>query len=153
MSRKPMVAARPALAAILLCALPLPVSAQQSGEIHVIVANARNARGTIHVDICPESTFLKPCPYSAEAPARPGRTEIIVRGVPAGRFAAQIFHDENGNHQVDQGLFGIPREGVGFSNNVRIRFRAPRFSEAAFAVSGGVQQLSINLQYFGGSQR
>ena len=142
-----------ALGAAMLIGTAMPVAAQQAGEIHIVVANARNARGKIHVDICTQNSFLKDCPYSAEAPARPGRTEVVVRGVPAGRYAAQITHDENSNDMVDRGLFGIPREGVGFSNNVRIRFRAPHFDEAAFTVTGGIQQLAIDLQYFGGSGR
>lgn len=127
------------------------VSADNSGTIHVVIDNARTARGNIHVDICPEANFLSRCPYSAEATARQGRVEVVVRGVPPGRYSAQITHDENGNKKVDRGLFGIPREGIGFSNNVRVRFRAPRFSEAAFTVTGGIQSITVNLQYFGGS--
>ena len=127
--------------------------ADQLGTIHVIVDNSRNERGTIHVDICPQTNFLSSCPYSAEAAARKGRVEVIVRGVPPGRYAAQITHDENGNKKVDRGLLGIPREGIGFSNNVRVRFSAPRFSDAAFTVTGGSQSITVSLQYFGGTRR
>lgn len=123
----------------------------QSGTLRVIIENARSARGNIHVDICPEANFLSKCPYSAEASARKGRVEVVVHGVPPGRYAAQITHDENGNKKVDRGLLGIPREGIGFSNNVHVRFRAPRFSEAVFDVTGGTQSISVRLQYFGGS--
>jgi len=123
----------------------------QSGTIHVIIENSRSAKGNIHVDICPQADFLSKCPYSAEAKARQGRVEVVVRGVPPGRYAAQLTHDENGNKKVDRGLLGIPREGIGFSNSVRVRFRAPRFAEAAFDVTGGAQSISVSLQYFGGS--
>lgn len=140
------------LLALIAVALAAPrVSAEDSGTLHVIIDNARSARGNIHVDICPQANFLSKCPYSAEAAARKGRVEVVVHGVPPGRYAAQITHDENGNKKVDRGLLGIPREGIGFSNNVRVRFRAPRFSEAAFTVTGGSQYITVNLQYFGGS--
>lgn len=140
------------LLALIAVALAAPrVSAEDSGTLHVIIDNARSARGNIHVDICPQANFLSKCPYSAEAAARKGRVEVVVHGVPPGRYAAQITHDENGNKKVDRGLLGIPREGIGFSNNVRVRFRAPRFSEAAFTVTGGKQSITVNLQYFGGS--
>ena len=33
----------------------------------------------------------------------------------------------------------------------KVRFRAPRFAEAAFEVTGGRQSISVRLQYFGGS--
>ena len=39
----------------------------------------------------------------------------------AGRYAVQAFLDENGNGEVDRALFGIPKEGVGFSNDAKIR--------------------------------
>ena len=127
-------------------------AAQQTGTVHVIIENARSARGNIHVDICPQANFLSSCPYSAEAAARQGRVEVVVHGVPPGRYAAQITHDENGNKKVDRGLFGIPREGIGFSNNVRVRFHAPRFNDAAFTVTGGAQSIAVSLQYFGGNK-
>lgn len=143
----------PALPLLALLAAQLAASSEpaaHSGTVYVIIENARSARGNIHVDICPQDRFLSSCPYSAEAPARLGRVEVVVHGVPPGRYAAQITHDENGNKKVDRGLFGIPREGIGFSNNVRVRFRAPRFTEAAFTVTGGPQTISLSLQYFGG---
>lgn len=143
----------PVLPLLALMAAQLAASSQAAGHpgtLHVIIENARSARGNIHVDICPQDRFLSSCPYSAEAPARKGRVEVVVRGVPPGRYAAQITHDENGNKKVDRGLFGIPREGIGFSNNVRVHLRAPRFAEAAFTVTGGPQTISLSLQYFGG---
>lgn len=140
------------LLALIAVALAAPrVSAEDAGTLHVVIDNARSARGNIHVDICPQANFLSKCPYSAEAAARKGRVEVVVRGVPPGRYAAQITHDENGNKKVDRGLLGIPREGIGFSNNVRVRFSAPRFADAAFTVTGGSQYITVNLQYFGGS--
>lgn len=120
----------------------------KAATVHVFVPNARAVRGIIHVDVCSAADFLKLCPYSAEAKVTPGGTEIVVQNVPLGHYAVQLFHDENGNHKVDRGLFGIPKEGVGFSNNFRISTRAPRFSDAEFTVGGGGARMTISLQYF-----
>lgn len=151
-SRSRRLALTAVLLALTAAAQAAPQSpADHSGTLHVIIENARSARGNIHVDICPQADFLSRCPYSAEATARQGRVEVVVHGVPPGRYAAQITHDENGNKKVDRGLLGIPREGIGFSNNVRVRFSAPRFADAAFTVTGGSQSITVNLQYFGGS--
>jgi uncharacterized protein (DUF2141 family) len=142
------------IAAFIAATIAPPALAQgpaATGVVHVIIPNVKQARGMVHVDLCPEANFLKRCPFSASAPARAGETEVIVRGVPPGEYAAQIFHDENGNQRVDRALFGIPKEGVGFSNNMRIRFRAPRFSEARFTVTGGDQRITVMLQFFGWS--
>ena len=37
---------------------------------------------------------------------------------------------------------------VGFSNDVPVRFRAPRFSEAAFQLSPGGGEVALHLQHF-----
>lgn len=130
-----------------------PASAHAAGQdgagtVRVWVPNTRAVRGTIHVDVCPAGDFLKPCPYSAQARVKMGGTEIIVRDIPPGLYAIQLFHDENGNGKVDRGLFGIPKEGVGFSNNYRISTHAPRFKDARFMVGAGETRMTISLQYF-----
>lgn len=145
---------RIATAGLALPLLPAPLFAAPSqasepaGELVVEVRNVR-AEGTVHVDICPQSRFLKDdCPYMADVPARIGTTRVIVRGIPPGRYAAQVFLDENGNHKVDRNFLGIPKEGVGFSNDAPIRLSPPRFSDAVFARSGGNQTIALSLRYF-----
>ena len=115
------------------------------------IDNVRNARGHVHIDVCPQDRFLKEdCPYSGEAPARPGMTTVTVQGVPPGNYAVQAFHDENDNHRVDRALFGIPREGVGFSNDAPIRLGPPKWADAAFAISGDMR-IRLKMRYFLGA--
>ncbi len=119
----------------------------------VDVGNIRAAKGVVHVDICPENKFLKEdCPWSGDAPARIGVTRVTVRGVPPGRYAAQAFLDENGNKKVDRGLFGIPKEGVGFSNDARITFEPPKFADAVFSYDGAGGPIRFSLRYFTGAK-
>ena len=136
----------------LLFALPLLLTAATPpapGILTVIVGNSRSARGVLHVDICPEDKFLKDgCAFAGTAPARFGTTTVTVRGVPPGRYAAQIFLDENGNGEVDRGLFGMPMEGVGFSNDARISFGPPKWADAMFTFDGTGKTLHIKLRYF-----
>ena len=74
-----------------------------------------------------------------------------MQGVPPGRYAAQAFHDENRNGKVDRVLFGIPKEGIGFSNDVKIRLSAPKFDDAAFTVGGAPEMIHFSLRYFLGA--
>lgn len=139
------------LALSLLCVAVVPAGAQ--GLLTIDVGNVRAAKGTVHVDICPEALFLKDdCPWSGKAPARIGVTRVTVAGLPAGRYAAQAFFDENGNGKVDQMLFGIPKEGVGFSNDAKITFSAPKFTAAAFTFDGRDHSIRLNLRYFTGAK-
>lgn len=136
----------------LLASVPLVLigSAPAPGHLEIDVGNVRGATGTVHVDICTEAQFLGDCPRSAEAPARIGVTRLAIEGLPPGRYAAQVYYDENGNHRVDRMLFGIPREGVGFSNDARIRLGPPRWADAVFSYGGQSQAIRLSLRYFVG---
>jgi uncharacterized protein (DUF2141 family) len=50
-----------------------------------------------------------------------------------GTYAIKLFHDANNNGKMDTNMFGIPKEGYGFSNNVG-KFGEPAFEDASFAV-------------------
>jgi uncharacterized protein (DUF2141 family) len=118
-----------------------------NGTIEVAVASVRNASGQVKVDVCTRDTFLKACPWSATARAHAGTVIVEVHGVPPGRYAIQAFHDANNNGECDQGLFGIPREGVGFSNDAFKGFSRPRFDNAAFDFGGGRLRLALKLRH------
>ena len=127
------------------------VLAEATGSVTVDVSNVRSNRGRVHVDICPQARFLEDsCPYSDEAPAHAGTVTVIVHGVPAGQFAAQAFHDENANGDIDRAMFGIPKEGVGFSRDARIRFSPPKWRDAVFSHDGRAGRIHFALRYFMG---
>ena len=133
-----------ALLILLVGAAPPP-----EGVLTVHVSNVRNAKGRVHVDVCPQAKFLKEdCPWSGVAPAQAGMTTVTVRGLPAGTYAVQAFHDANANGKVDRALFGIPKEGVGFSNDAPIRMAPPKWAAAVFAFDGRAQTIALKLRYF-----
>lgn len=67
--------------------------------------------------------------------------------VPPGRYAAVVIHDENSNMKLDRNLFGVPKEGFGFSNNRGVVFSAPSFQSAEAAVACPATNLEIKLIY------
>lgn len=136
--------------AALLVMAAAPVAAGGSPVV-VQVANVRNARGRVHVALCPQDKFTATtCPYEASAPAKPGVTTVVIEHVPAGDWAAQAFHDENGNREVDRGLFGIPKEGVGFSRDAKIVMSPPKWRDAVFTHGAVSQTITFKLRYFTG---
>jgi uncharacterized protein (DUF2141 family) len=60
------------------------------------------------------------------------KNSYTFRGVPSGIYAVALFHDKNGNGELDKNFFGIPTEDYGFSNNPRVLFSAPDFDECKF---------------------
>jgi uncharacterized protein (DUF2141 family) len=68
-------------------------------------------------------------------------------GVSSGAYAISVFHDENSNGKLDTNFVGIPREGVGASNNAKGHFGPPKFDAAAFHFAGGRLGLKITIAY------
>jgi len=60
-----------------------------------------------------------------------GSQQLSLCDVESGLYAISIFHDENDNGELDTGLFGIPKEPYGFSNNLK-KLLPPSFEEATF---------------------
>lgn len=123
-------------------------AAPAGGTLRIEVANVRGDRGRVHVDICTQAQFLKDCTIASDAPARIGVTEVTVAGLPPGHYAAQAFYDENGNGKVDRALFGIPKEGVSFSNDAKINWAPPKWDDAVFAFDGHDSTIRLKLRYF-----
>lgn len=59
-----------------------------------------------------------------------------VINVPAGSVAISTFLDVNGNGKMDKKL-GIPSEWFGFSNNPKLKFGPPSFSECEVRTNSG----------------
>lgn len=133
--------------------LALAAAEAATGSIAVEVGNVRNNRGQVVVDICPRDRFLGDnCAWHGAAPARAGTTTVTIANVPPGDYAAQAFHDENASGEVDRGIFGIPKEGVGFSRNARIAWSPPKWRDAVFTHQARPEVIRFNLRYFMGAR-
>nr|WP_294554125.1 DUF2141 domain-containing protein [uncultured Rhodopila sp.] len=129
---------------ILGCAA-LGVTPALAANLTVTVTGIRSNQGRIVVAICDEANFPKgACPYHGEAPARIGQVTVRVPGLPAGTWAAAVYHDEIGDQPIKYGLLGAPKQGFGFSRDARMRFGPPRFADAAFSPGDSV---TVPLHY------
>lgn len=64
---------------------------------------------------------------------------VSFNNVADGTYAIRYYHDENSNGKMDTGMFGIPNEGYGFSNNARGFMGPPDFEDMLFKVNGNVK--------------
>lgn len=55
--------------------------------------------------------------------------------LPAGTYAVAAHHDENANGKLDTNWLGIPKEGLGSSNDAKGQFGPPTFTDAKLNVS------------------
>jgi uncharacterized protein (DUF2141 family) len=123
----------------------------QPNLIHIEIAGLRNAKGQV---LC--ALFSSPVgfPKNSDKAAAHAKSEISqghavceFSGITAGTYAVSVFHDENSNGKLDTKILGIPREGVGASNNAKGHFGPPKFDAAAFHFSGGRLDLKIAITY------
>jgi len=76
-----------------------------------------------------------------------GRARLTLADVPPGEYALAVVHDENANNTLDTSWIGIPREGIGTSNNAKGRMGPPKYSDAKFEVGPGGAVQSIAIVY------
>lgn len=73
------------------------------------------------------------------------KVSTVFEQLTSGKYAIAIYHDANGNHDFDQGVFGIPLEDYGFSSGARAFLGPPSFKDAAFDVADPETRIIIDL--------
>lgn len=79
-------------------------------------------------------------------PALPGDETMCLYLPAPGRYALVMFHDANADGDLNVGPLG-PKEGYGFSNNVRPILSAPPLRAALFDAGLGDTRVTIRLRY------
>ena len=127
-------------------AQPAPASV-----IHVEVVELRNDNGQVSCSLYSSGDGFPKEPRKAVAhvvaPASEQKAVCEFPGIAPGRYAVSVYHDENSNGKLDTNFLGIPREGVGASNNARGHMGPPKFDAAAFPFAGGWLKLTITINY------
>lgn len=115
------------------------------------VEGLRSTRGVLQICLTRTADHFPDCAgdpdkrhYSVPATQA---AAIALTDLPPGEYALAIIHDENGNRKLDT-FMGIPREGVGFSENPALHFGPPSFRSARFAVAGSAVRLDVRMKYF-----
>lgn len=127
------------------------MSTVDSGTMIVQIRELESDEGTIQLALFEgEEGFLKDeaavlaKTFSLEGHS--GVFEAELKDLPFGRYALAIFHDINNNQKLDTNLLGIPTEPYAFSRNPDLKWRGPRFEEAAFDFSEDGQEVSVILK-------
>ena len=126
-----------------------PAAAQAT--VQVTVEKVRSSKGLITAVLYPDNpeSFLKKGARldRIRVDAREGETTLCLHAPAAGRYSVALYHDENGNKELDQDFLGIPTEGYGFSQNPGFRFGKPDIEETLFDIEGTPVSLRIAVLY------
>lgn len=120
--------------------------AEPNTEIKVPISEVRSSRGTVFVALYQQGGWLVPGRFVAYKKVRAHQGTVVAHfaGVPQGKYALAVFHDENNNGRVDTNAIGMPAEGFGFSRKTPLR--KPRWPEVAFDVRPSAYA-PIHLRY------
>jgi uncharacterized protein (DUF2141 family) len=128
-----------------------PTSAPAENVIHVDISGLRNDKGQV---LCALFSSAEAFPKKADKALVRLTAKIAERqavcdftGVARGTYAVSVVHDENSNGKLDTNFIGMPREGVGASNDAKGHMGPPKFSAASFRYQNGRLDLKIHVNY------
>src|SRR5690606_25599330 len=126
--------------------LSFTLNAQKTSTIVVNISGFESNEGKVYVALYDSaSTFLTKHVEGQVGELSDLKNTVTFEGIENGTYAISVFHDENGNEKLDTGMFGIPSEPVGTSNNATGFFGPPEFEDAKFEAAGEKIELNINL--------
>lgn len=141
--------------ALLLAALLLSAGASyaDSSRLRVQVQGIQNAEGELRASLYAgpegfrkEAQALRRLSVPARSGVSSGEAELVFDDLPAGRYAVLVYHDANGDQQLNLRFGMFPLEGYGLSNNPQV-MGPPKFEDSAFAVGEGDNRIAIRLAY------
>jgi uncharacterized protein (DUF2141 family) len=72
---------------------------------------------------------------------------VVFDNLPYGTYAVSIMHDENNNGKLDTTFIGIPKEGVGVSNNPKIGMGGPKFNDSVITLDAKELEVTVSMRY------
>lgn len=116
-----------------------------SYSLTVVIKNFKNTDGKAQITyFSSEEKFLKEGESVTVDIDNQKEITVVFEGVKSNEIAVSVIHDENENGGLDTGIFGIPTEDYGFSNDAKGSFGPPSFEDCIIEISGN-KTVKINL--------
>lgn len=139
------------LATFATLAFACNAEAQFKGNLVVDVNGLKNKNGLLCIKVFngsqgfPNSNdraIKRDCVKITGQPMR-----FVYKGLTAGNYAVAVFHDSNGDRNLNRNGAGMPTEGYGFSKNPVVKTSAPKYGEAVFLLAGANTRTVIQMKY------
>ena len=122
------------------------------GDITVVITNLRNGDGEVLISLYNKaegfprdrSTIIRAAAVPADSS---GQITTVFEDLSYGDYAIAVLHDEDLSQGMTFGRFHLPKEGHCFSNNVKVRFKAPKFKKAKFTLDGENVTQTLRMRY------
>jgi uncharacterized protein (DUF2141 family) len=134
--------------AFVLGLLPLLIANSGGGSLDVIVTGIASTRGNLIACLWKEKAGFPTCQKSPsavvlKAPITGATMRVSFKGVAPGTYAVSVQHDADSDGKLKTNFIGMPKEGVGISNNPG---GMPSFTKSLVRVTGdGV--ITVRMRY------
>lgn len=137
------------LAASLTLTLPLLLGAGEAGSLAITVSGIRNTNGTLIACVWRDKAGFPTCQKSKTTIRQTvkingGTMTVRFNGLAPGTYAASVQHDEDGDGKLKTNFIGMPKEGVGISNNPG---GIPGWKKSLVQVGNGNAAIAIAMRY------
>ncbi|MCK5785878.1 MAG: DUF2141 domain-containing protein [Candidatus Sabulitectum sp.] len=83
--------------------------------------------------------------YTENRPVDAFAVIFSIEALEPGTYAITVFHDEDGDGELDMKFYGPPSEKVGSSNDARGMMGPPSFEDASFELGSEPLVMTITL--------
>ena len=136
---------KPLFAAALIAALIAPVA--QAGPLTIKFENIKTQQGAIRLGVYDAAGYdAGKAVTGADVPVDAASVSVTLEGLAPGEYGIKLYHDVNGDGEMNANPFGMPTEPFAFSNNAKGRFGPAKWEAARFEVTaeGAVQVITFN---------
>ena len=139
---------------ILILISSLSITGQTSGKkgnLKVVVNNIKSKTGQVGFflfnsrDAFP--THTEKALLSGVVKTSGNSVEYTFTNLTFGTYAVYVFHDEDNDKKLKTNFIGMPKEGMGVSNNAKGHFGPPKYTDAKFDFNKPEQTITISLIY------
>lgn len=138
-----------ALATLLLGGVTAWAQLPAKGDLTIHVTGFTHDRGQAIASLFQEGddVFGKPR-MRVRGVVHQQQATLVFPAVPAGRYAVMVFHDENGNNDLDHNVFRFPAEPLGYSNGFELTLFSglPTSQKLGFSYAGDDQPLELHVK-------
>jgi len=128
---------------VLFLMIPFVLNATQ---LKVVVKNVQPGKGSVIVDIYTSKWDFLNKSFASKSVLASDTELVFTFDLPAAEYAVSTYQDMNDNKELDFGIFHIPQEPTGFSNDYRPKFGPPVFKDCAIKLTAQPQTIQIELK-------
>jgi len=117
-------------------------------SLDLTVTNVETANGALRIAVFDSQDGWKSnsAVEGAVVDAATGSVTLTIDGLAPGEIGIKLYHDVDGDGDLDTRSFGIPSEPYGFSNDAPVRFGPPGWKKAKFTLGDGANTHTIKLR-------